>query len=100
MQVKMMENIDFTSDETSDQKGIMTNFDEEGGEKNKGQKRKLEESNGDGAENNENGNGIHNGSVAAGTPNKKVKISANDKNPVMLLNELRPGLKYDVEECV
>ena len=44
-------------------KGIMTNFDEEGGEKNKGQKRKLEESNGDGAENNENGNGIHNGLV-------------------------------------
>ena len=38
-------------------------------------------------------------SVAAGTPNKKVKISASDKNPVMLLNELRPGLKYDVEEC-
>jgi len=99
MQVKMMENIDFTSDETSDQKGIMTNFDEEGGEKTKGQKRKLEESNGDGAENIENGNGVHNGSVAAGSPNKKVKISASDKNPVMLLNELRPGLKYDVEEC-
>ena len=31
--------------------------------------------------------------------NKKVKISASDKNPVMLLNELRPGLKYEVEEC-
>ena len=30
---------------------------------------------------------------------KKAKISASDKNPVMLLNELRPGLKYDVEEC-
>ena len=44
-------------------KGIMTNFEEEGGEKNKGQKRKLEESNGDGAENNENGNGVHNGLV-------------------------------------
>ena len=44
-------------------KGIMTNFDEEGGEKTKGQKRKLEESNGDGAENNENGNGVHNGLV-------------------------------------
>ena len=44
-------------------KGIMTNFDEEGGEKTKGQKRKLEESNGDGAENNENGNGVLNGLV-------------------------------------
>ena len=41
----------------------MTNFDEEGGEKNKGQKRKLEESNGDGVENNENGNGVLNGLV-------------------------------------
>ena len=44
-------------------KGIMTKFDEEGGEKTKGQKRKLEESNGDGAENNENGNGVLNGLV-------------------------------------
>ena len=44
-------------------KGIMTNFDEEGGEKTKGQKRKLEVSNGDGAENNENGNSVLNGLV-------------------------------------
>ena len=41
-------------------------------------------------------------SVATGnnnSSNKKVKISASDKNPVMLLNELRPGLKYEVDEC-
>ena len=37
--------------------------------------------------------------AATGNSNKKVKISASDKNPVMLLNELRPGLKYEVEEC-
>ena len=34
----MEQNIDFTSDEPSDQKGIMTNFEE-----SKGQKRKLED---------------------------------------------------------
>ena len=37
--------------------------------------------------------------AATGNSNKKVKISATDKNPVMLLNELRPGLKYEVDEC-
>ena len=37
--------------------------------------------------------------AATGNSNKKVKISATDKNPVMLLNELRPGLKYEEEEC-
>lgn len=30
---------------------------------------------------------------------KKLKITASDKNPVMLLNELKPALKYECEEC-
>ena len=42
---------------------------------------------------------ITNSSNGTSNPAKKAKISASDKNPVMLLNELRPGLKYDVEEC-
>ena len=28
-----------------------------------------------------------------------MKLSTTDKNPVMLLNELKPGLKYEVGEC-
>ena len=53
----MMENIDFTSDEPTDQKGIMTNFDEND-EKNRGKKRKAEEIT-DGIDT--NGNGDHSG---------------------------------------
>ena len=34
---------------------------------------------------------------------KKAKVVQGskyvDKNPVMILNELRPGLKYEVSEC-
>lgn len=30
---------------------------------------------------------------------KKVKISENTKNPVMVLNELKPRLNFDVEDC-
>jgi len=94
MQFKMMEDIDFTSDDPTDQKGLFEDSDEKG----RGQKRKIEETSED--NNGTNGNGDHNGSVVAtGNSNKKVKISASDKNPVMLLNELRPGLKYEVEEC-
>ena len=29
---------------------------------------------------------------------KKLKLNT-DKNPVMLLNELKPGLKYEIGEC-
>lgn len=91
-----MQNIDFTSDDPMDHQNgnIMTNFEEmdENEVKQKivaaGQKRKSEPMEiligGD-----ENGGGAA----------KKVKVSASDKNPVMLLNELKPGLKYDVEEC-
>ena len=50
----MMENIDFTSDEPSDQKGIMTSFDEENQERNL--KRKAED-----LDTKENKNGSQNG---------------------------------------
>ena len=32
------------------------------------------------------------------TPRPRLTLTPADKNPVQLLNELRPGLKYDLEE--
>ena len=32
------------------------------------------------------------------TPKPRLTLTPADKNPVQLLNELRPGLKYDLEE--
>lgn len=90
MQVQMMENnIDFTSDDPMDQKGL--NFEEVENPVKAGEKRKLEELNQDATNNKAENNGK--------APTKRMKISASDKNPVMLLNELKPGLKYEVEEC-
>ena len=59
-----------------------------------GEKRKLEELNQD-----LNNKTAENSNGNSKPPTKKMKISASDKNPVMLLNELKPGLKYEVEEC-
>lgn len=88
-----MQNIDFTSDDPMN--GIsMTNFEDDLEAEMKvkiGQKRKLEPM----EISVPTGGGDENGGGAV----KKVKVSASDKNPVMLLNELKPGLKYDVEEC-
>ena len=89
MQVQMMENnIDFTSDDPMDQKGL--NFELDPNPillKKAGEKRKLEEIQ------------DFNSKEKEKPVTKKMKISASDKNPVMLLNELKPGLKYEVEEC-
>ncbi|KAF0300570.1 Double-stranded RNA-specific editase 1 [Amphibalanus amphitrite] len=47
------------------------------------------------------GNGDSNGSAEGtngSTPRPRLTLTPADKNPVQLLNELRPGLKYDLEE--
>lgn len=100
MQVKMKENIDFTSDDTDQE---MTHFDENlaenggvaAGNGNKSVKKEKNSSNG-GQKRKHDNNESDQANISDA---KRLKLSTTDKNPVMLLNELKPGLKYETGEC-
>lgn len=96
--------MDFTSDMPAEQQGPMTTFEagQEATQNDKeGAKRKHSDMDNDEDEDDANEDDINKEgqSDSAGPPVKKAKLGSHtNKNPVMLLNELRPGLKYEVKE--